>query len=82
MRLRAIATFRCPRCAADLARALKITPEELAARCRKGGGQMPRCLACGHAGRGLADFLEIDTTTIELAPPAPATPRPRTPRRT
>jgi Zn ribbon nucleic-acid-binding protein len=82
-RLRVLAVFRCPRCAADLKRALNIAPAELARRCRSGGGTMPRCLACGHAGRGLADFLQIDPSTLEVvdAPAPPPAPRPRTPRR-
>lgn len=74
------AVFRCPRCAADLARALKITPAELARRCRTGGGTLPRCLACGYAGRGLVDFLQVDPATLEHVEPAPAS-RPITPRR-
>ena len=73
MSFRVLAVFRCRRCAADLQKALKISPAELARRCKAGGGTLPRCLACGHAGRGLADFLQVDPATLEhVDTPAPA----------
>lgn len=61
------AVVSCPRCRADLDGALGLTPAALVLQAQRGA--LPRCLKCGHTGRGLPDFLVIVPASLTAPTP-------------